>query len=539
MNTGRSVRLMERADDRAQATQVGAVLLLGILVVSLSLYQVTVVPQENREVEFNDYLDASADMVSVSNDVSAAGQRGVQSATTVRTGGRYPARALFINPPPPAGRVRTVPEGDEPVSFHGVTVADGEDANARAFWDETNQSYATKSVRFDPDYNRLDVSAVETTPFGVYRLSENGPIPLTGQSFVRGNVITLVTIEGNLSAGGFATPVSVDPVSASVRTVTVTGTGGEFNVTVPTPGNATLWVNSSVVETLVDRNANVVGVTPLPGDDSANVTFDGTQTYELRLGRVEARETDSSGTPGQPDPAYVVPTVGNDSTALTGESSTLAVEVRDRFNNPRSGVAVEFTTGNGTFARSGSGSATVRSNAEGRARVYFTPNATGNLTVNASADFAPSQTGLNETTFEFTSLDASQLAGGGATDDINPGSSGELILTSATATSKTDVRLTFNNSDTSARNITSARVSFYYPDGGNEATPDVLRIGGTDLSIPSDFQTLNNKVTIPTGTGQNGDLTLPGSKVNVNGDFFIISVRYEDEVGTTTYFVSV
>ena len=42
-----------RDDDRAQAIQIGAVLLFGILVISFSTYQAFVVPNQNENVEFN------------------------------------------------------------------------------------------------------------------------------------------------------------------------------------------------------------------------------------------------------------------------------------------------------------------------------------------------------------------------------------------------------------------------------------------------------------------------------------------------------
>lgn len=439
-----------RRDERAQATQVGAVLLLGILVVSLSVYQVTVVPEENGEIEFNGYLDVSRDMATLGGEILTAGTRGSPGATTVDTGVRYPARALFVNPPPPTGTLRTTPA--RTVTVTGAVAADGEAENVAASWDGSARNYTTRAVGFYPDYNQLRGDPVVTTGHATYRTTGNGPIALTGQSFVSENRITLVTVAGNLSAARHATAVSVDPVSASARSVTVTGDGGPFNVTLAVPGNATRWNESTAAES-IRANDRVVGTTPLD-DRRVNVTFDGSETYELRLARVEVRETDDEALVEEPTARYVVPADGNGTALSTEQSQRLAVEVRDGYDNPRSGVPVTFATDDGAFS-GGATERTVRTTEDGRAAVSFSPDATGDVAVEAS--IPGSDAPLNATTLGLSATSPSGGTGAGGTDDA----SSLVVLRSVEGTSgSNEVTLGLDYRGTGTLNATGVRLNY-------------------------------------------------------------------------------
>jgi len=51
-------------DERGQAIQIGAVILFSFVVIGFSLYQATVVPDQNSEVEFNHNQNVQQDMLS-------------------------------------------------------------------------------------------------------------------------------------------------------------------------------------------------------------------------------------------------------------------------------------------------------------------------------------------------------------------------------------------------------------------------------------------------------------------------------------------
>ena len=71
---------MIRADERAVSEQVGMILLFGFLVVSMSMYQATIVPQENGAVEFRHGERVRADMVALSGAIDSAADRGCPTA---------------------------------------------------------------------------------------------------------------------------------------------------------------------------------------------------------------------------------------------------------------------------------------------------------------------------------------------------------------------------------------------------------------------------------------------------------------------------
>ena len=546
---------MNWADDRAQALQVGAVLLLGILVIGLSIYQVTVVPQENREVEFNSYLDASTDMSDLRNDILASAQRGVQSGTTVETGTTYPVRALFVNPPPSGGRLDALDARD--VTIEGAEAVGSEPTNVEAVWNGSARDYPTQKIRFSPAYNRLDASPVVADGGSVYRVTDNGPIPLAGQSLVDGNRITLVTVGGDLSTGGLASTVTTEPVSTTQRTVTVTGEGPEFTITLrfASTADAAAWNASRVAEDY--REQPRVLRTNHPGNDTVDVVLDGDETYELRIGRVTVHEASENAVESEPDPEYVIPVAGNDSDVVNRSTVTLTAEVRDRYNNPVTGTDVTFSSSDGTVV----GNATVPTTEDGRASVRFDVNATGTATVTAS--FARA-TSFNEATFELDVTAVGAGAGGGA-DDVNPSGDGDVILDAQSPVGSGNngddsvyIDLENNTEASSLVNITQVRMNYYFDGNPGTGSGDPALGSDVDIYAPSQGVDIGDSTTFTIG-GNYRTLTTPiplnpyqsdtsnTTRIRIDfteaieaQDFYILSIRAEidGETRTFTYFIS-
>ena len=158
-----------RGDDRAVAVQIGAVILLGFIVVSLSLYQATVVPNENQQVEFQHNQRVQSDMLEVRNAILGTAATGSAAPATVELGTRYPARVVAVNPAPPSGTLSTSSLGQ--ISVRNATADDAdtttEDYPETAdFWNGTTHNYTTKSLEYRPSYANYD-----NAPTTVY---ENG-----------------------------------------------------------------------------------------------------------------------------------------------------------------------------------------------------------------------------------------------------------------------------------------------------------------------------------------------------------------------------
>lgn len=361
-------------------------MLFATLVILMSLYQATVVPGENREVEFDDYQDATGDVSELRNAMLATAAGGGQSGVTVRTGSQYPARALFVNPPPATGQLHTTDAAN--VTLWNVTAAD-DAGNVDAYLDSEGDrlNYSTRRLVFDPAYNEFQGAAPVVVSGGLVYRDYDEPVPVAGQTLVRGNRLTLVTLAGNLSAGGYRTPVTAEALSAHTRTVTVESRDGDpFNVTVPTTLDAATWRDSLLADQLdppggqeyPDRYVRDVRSA---GPNAVNVTLEGDATYELRVARVGVREHGDSLDADAPDPRYLTRVGDRSVTTERDGRRALTVEVRDRYSNPVSDANVTFDQpgGKGTFETADGDPVTfpIRTDEDGRATVYY--NATGHL----------------------------------------------------------------------------------------------------------------------------------------------------------------
>ncbi|MFB6126637.1 MAG: hypothetical protein ABEJ79_04985 [Halolamina sp.] len=107
-------------DERAVTVQIGAVILFAFLIIVLSIYQASVVPAQNQEIEFNHNQEVQNDMVDLRSAITDAASTGNAESAAVTLGTRYPSRALFVNPSSPSGAVRSVGTNEPAVN---VTVA--------------------------------------------------------------------------------------------------------------------------------------------------------------------------------------------------------------------------------------------------------------------------------------------------------------------------------------------------------------------------------------------------------------------------------
>lgn len=327
-------------DDRGVTVQIGAVLLFGFLVISLSMYQATVVPQENERVEFRHNQRAVSDMQEVRNGILRTASTGSSVPVSVELGTEYPARAMFVNPAPPGGTLSTSPLGS--MSFRNVIVDDtttaaGDYRDVADFWNETHE-YPTKSLAYRPSYHELRNAPTTVYENGVLynrfdRGNETVILPRTGQTLVSGERISVVTLTGNLSRGG-SRALSVDPevVSQSSRTVSVTNSStGPLTIVVPTDLSESDWrkLLRDSGEMHDDGDGHVLAVSEGTSPGTVEITLEPGVTYQLSASRVRV----GSGSEDS-EAAYLTGVEGIDASLRAGERAAFAVEVRDEYNNP-------------------------------------------------------------------------------------------------------------------------------------------------------------------------------------------------------------
>jgi hypothetical protein len=324
-------------EDRAQSVQLGAVILFGFIIIGITTYQTTVVPDQNRQIEFNHEQTVRDDMVSLRNSIVAAGTTGNADPAEITLGTRFPSRTLFVNPPPAVGRLQTIdpPQGNVLVNVSDDTTFVGQpvDDEARDFWaNKTRREYTTKFVVYTPNYRVYDgapdnISIQDSNALAQY--PGGNTINLTTTSrLVQDNRITIVLVKGDLEESGVST-ASVDPgaISHITRREEVDGT---VKLTIPTSlspaelrGRLTVPASASVT---VSKNTTTGGV---------DVLLQGRFTIGIAAVNVGSNEA------SEPDPAYIdVESIKPGSNVENDTTVTVEMEVRDRYGNPLSGVQI-------------------------------------------------------------------------------------------------------------------------------------------------------------------------------------------------------
>ena len=362
-----------RGDDRAVTVQVGAVLLFGFLVVALATYQMAAVPADNRAVEFRHGERVAQDLLSLHAAVDAAAA-GDSRSTQVELGTRYPARTFFVNPPPASGILSSAGAGAIAVR-NAVAVGDPETAD---YWNGTDREFPTDRLTYRADYNVLAGAPTTVIEHGVVVDAFEGGTerPRTEQTLVRGRTVGLVGLAANVSESGTsaysATPRAVSPAT---RTVAVTDGSGPVTVEFRTALSVDTWRDLLATQ-MTTAGGHVQSVTR-PTDGEVRIELETGVTYRLRMARVAV------GTNVDTSAAYLT-TVGG-STATVAAGDEIAVETRDRFNNPVAGATVEVARGfdlvdesnattdadgRATFAYDGDGNGTLRLRLEGGSAAY-------------------------------------------------------------------------------------------------------------------------------------------------------------------------
>ena len=286
-----------RGDDRAVAVQIGAVILLGFLMISLSLYQATVVPNENREVEFQHNQRVQSDMLEVRNAILGTAATGSASPAAVELGTQYPTRAVAINPSPPSGTLSTSSLGTVQVRnavADDAATTEPDYPETADFWNGTTQNYTTKSLEYRPSYANYDNAPTTVYENGlVYNRFRSGNVTRSGQPVVAGTRISLVALSGNLSRGGTSSLV-VDPeaVSVSTRTISVTNesAGENVSVVVPSELDADEWQElleeSGDYDPAADSTNGAYVYEVQNHSAGVELYFESDETYQLKLSKV-------------------------------------------------------------------------------------------------------------------------------------------------------------------------------------------------------------------------------------------------------------
>lgn len=275
---------MVASDRRAVTVQIGAVLLLGILVLMLTTYQAAIVPDANKATEFDHSQTVLDEMQSLQAEYHNAMSTGDDVESTVKLGTDYQSRLAAINPPPASGQFTTTsPEeiSSDEIDIEDIGEHDGE----------------TRTIQYEPNYHEYQnpptitfESSVLYSDFGDEYVVESE------QSIISGDRITLTPLEGEISKTGTGrTSVRFQPGPRETAEETV---GSEFRLTIPTAIPADQWENDSMLlaEELTEEGGNVDRVENNASADGVDIILE-SGTYDIQYrasGLTDAPSTGSA-----------------------------------------------------------------------------------------------------------------------------------------------------------------------------------------------------------------------------------------------------
>jgi len=272
---------------RGQTTVLGAILVFGILVTSLSIFQVYIVPNQNADVELAHQDIVDEDFTRFHGGLMNAAAQNEEYTASFTLGTTYPGRLVTINPPNPQGTLSTSEIGPYDSDVGDIDGQGGPEQLADICGiDPTTE---TKSLRYAPDYNEVrnvPQNGYENTI--TYRAS-NGDFVEYDQQLIRGNVLRLRPLVGSSMSTSETGTVSVDFYAGSTGVAELSD--GD-TLRLPTQLEETQWENiangenvevtdysSGTVELTLDANFTVrctpIGINQQPNNNPSFTPGDG------------------------------------------------------------------------------------------------------------------------------------------------------------------------------------------------------------------------------------------------------------------------
>ena len=275
--SGRLINTSGMDDNRAVSTVIGVVILFGFLILALSLYQVEIVPQQNAETEFQHSGEVRNDLVELRAGILQAGSIDQPQYQTVQLGTAYSTRTFTINPPSPAGTIRTTDPYPITISNNSGTP-------------EGTITIPTRFIEYQPGYNELDRSSTWYDASVLYldaRDNGGGIAVIEDQALVDNGKVQITALQNEFRRSG------TSQVTLELRPAeNVSGDipEGDLTVTVPTRLSEDNWEAKTDLPTDSDV---YVGVTDTGNDinnrNIYNLTLN-TTTNNLTVDTVGVQE---------------------------------------------------------------------------------------------------------------------------------------------------------------------------------------------------------------------------------------------------------
>lgn len=266
-------------DTRGVSEVVGAVMLFGILVISLSIYQASVVPAQNADVEYQHSQQAQDEMQQVANALVRSARTNASIPVSMQLGTTYPDRTFTVNPPPATGTLETDYLGN--VRLDNIANVSG--VPAKCFTNDTDSiTVPTERLHYTPHNYEYRTAPNVSYEYGlVYNSGPNGTAALTEQTLLAGDRINLVALGGNYSKTEVGR-VTLRPETGPHNTTSITNQPGKnLTLSFVTTLNESQWTRMSDL----DEYGTVESTSLEDGYHSVTVTLP-RKTYTLSMSTV-------------------------------------------------------------------------------------------------------------------------------------------------------------------------------------------------------------------------------------------------------------
>ena len=534
--------MQETESDTAVSNIIGTIILFGFVVALLVVFQVTAVPVWNQNTEFEHSQRVQGDIGKLHDNIVLSGTTGRSTTQSVELGTQYTRRALFINPTDPSGSVSTLEPGD--VTLRNV---ESGDSDVGDYWNGTDpQEFDTRAFRYQPDYNEFaNAPSVFMDNMVLYNQVGDNQARLTAQNVVSDRNINLNLLTGNLSRSGVRpTSVNIDPVSAPSEVISVSNsTGGQVEIELPTNLREDRW-RDALTNERVENGGHVETVSYTENADTYNTLTLGLESgvgYNLRMSKVALGERDES-----QEAHYIVNRGNDDISVTTGGTERIEVEVRDRYNNPISGVNVDTEIQPPTPGDDPGELVPVQPRTDAEGVASFEYRATGDApTAGMKFSILEDSTARERVNVAVNILEEGTGGSAGDREELDQGGQSDVFVSSVdrlSGGSSNEANVRFRN-EGGDKQITGAKFVFFY-DSRNCPCADRLRIGNTNpvLEAAGDMEDLNTPIDLPAGGTEtvNFDFRTTGSGggFSVRGeDFAVVRLEFDNGASTSTYFI--
>lgn len=379
--------------DEGVSVVIGFIMILAILMLGMTMYQQTAIPQQERAAEVNHHRQAMNQLQSFSSSFLQSAD-GRQTSTDIKPGLTYgSSTSVFVNSPPSSGKL-SIEEFESNVLIEN---AEGV-GKSSVFWDgegseevvgnggDNGVVYSTGYFSFSPQYYHYQNAPTTKLEYGMlykdYRgLGPDQPIvQMNSQPVVSDKSINIVMMDGDLDVSQVPSMnVQIKPISASDQSISVTNEESNDRLRVSIPSNVPVeqWRQMLASEACENNGAGLeaslsdgdtncdsgggsghvseVLVDNSPSGDERIITivFERGVNYDLKLSKLYITSESSTSQKPSTKPLYAAWQGSEDITIREDSAVSIDAVALDKYNNPVSGSEVVAETVN---VQGGSGS---------------------------------------------------------------------------------------------------------------------------------------------------------------------------------------